>query len=505
MHKLIVTSAVIMFFLGTAGAQSSYQPYLLGLRTAGMGGAAAAFGSDSAMSWVNPAGMARSRDGTLSVSANAYTLEELLSYDYYSMSDQVRQSLGIPMDASRSEMSSYQFSAFPSSLSYTLSLGLKGDHVLALSVIVPYKRSMKRFTDWILNIGGVNYLMQETDRRVFTQYEIGPTYALRLEKITLGLSVFFRYVPGAMDWSSDSIWFAPGNVNFNPSQNRARTKSYDLDFVGGVQLGPFWGGFYAGLSIHSPSVHVGGSFRAESQSYISGNDPDTNEAIADVYFNEISEDDYNFATPFWLTVGLGYEREDSFALSLDVSCFLPYEFTSLSGTQYNSHISSQNLNPGGPETHVLTDALDFSTDWSRKTIVNVNLGAEYVVTSRLVLRAGFFTDFSPEQLPGEMEREMGDVGRYAIDRFGGTLGVAYTGNSTQFQISLVFLGGLGKIVGYRMSQVDSNANVSIDFPLREIASNTYMLVFSGELDTRRIFKNAKDVIKEEQQNFTSSE
>ena len=96
------------------GRDINRQPYLLGERASGMGGAFIALSGDAAATWYNPAGLAGIRKAGVSLSASAYQLA-LESYTGI---------LDIQTDDGRldADLNSQAISTFPSSLIYVVPL-----------------------------------------------------------------------------------------------------------------------------------------------------------------------------------------------------------------------------------------------------------------------------------------------------------------------------------------------------------------------------------------------
>jgi hypothetical protein len=499
----IIGMMISVIGLGRSSAQDNYRPYVLGLRTAGMGGAATAFGQDSAMAWINPAGLAKAGNNTFAMSANTYMLEQFAVNDYFTASEAFRFEQGLSENFAQASLDSSRISVFPSCISYILQLDTAGDMMLGLSLIVPYQGSQRKHQKSLLNLGSVVWRNEYVETRHSIHYEIGPSLAMRWGIISLGASAFFRYTPIEMEQFSDTSLVSPTirGVAFGPLMGNARGSSYDLDFVAGAQLGPIAGGLYMGLTLHSPSVHLGGSVSFyENYNYFAGQNVDTGENDFSYTHSTLSDNDLEVRTPFWLSFGLGYEKSGSFALAADVSYYLPYSYVSQSGTQLYTTISSQAIEGN----NVNTSSVDFSTETSRQGVINANLGIEFFLSPRIVLRVGGFTDFAARDIVALEERNSYDVGTYSVDRFGGTLGVAYSGDSSQFQLALMYLGGLGDIIAMQLDQIAMTADSGMQYPERDIAFNSYMLVFSGQIDAGLIFNKVKRAIVEEYHHASSA-
>ena len=103
------------------GVWSNYRPVLLGGRTAAMGGTGVAFGTDSAMPVLNPAGLAAIDKHNISLSASLYSLSAVDVKDYYSGSDEPIDPLfanQITEEPDQQYRTQY-FDAFPSSFVYS--------------------------------------------------------------------------------------------------------------------------------------------------------------------------------------------------------------------------------------------------------------------------------------------------------------------------------------------------------------------------------------------------
>ena len=493
-RKVCLSVVFVLSFSGLARAQYTYQPYVLGLRTAGMGGAAAAFGHDSAMGWLNPAGFARLDQGHLSLSANVGMVEQVRVDRYFSVSEPLAGKLGISTSEARTGFNSSEVTVFPNSIAYVLPIGDEDKHFLAFSVLVPYQRNRNIASNITWDFAGTKMRARETTTVRDIQYEIGPSYAGRFGKVAVGISALARFFQADKETNlSQHSWSAQLRaMSMSTTTAKGRGRLLGLDAVAGIQLGPY-SGLSFGLAAHAPSVSISGSYSHSSEglySYVQeGVD---GEATLDA--REFETDNFTMKTPAWFTFGIGYEKEESFALAADVSYYLPV-------SEYSMVKGDEEILSLDTTRSAFTLLYDSSLDVKRQleSTFNVNVGVEVFLSERLILRAGYFSDFTPaKEFPESYERSFQDMGSIRVDRHGGTFGLGYKGRSTEFQLSFMFLGGVGDLIGWEIWEHPQDPNLFMHlFPERDIAFNTFMIVFSGDISAGSIVDSVKDAVREE--------
>jgi hypothetical protein len=442
-----------------------------------MGGAAVAFGEDGAMPWVNPAGVVRAGRDNLTLSANAWATES------WSAPNMV--AIGGPLAEGSAASTSSTDSFFPSSVSFSLFLDDEFHHVLALSMLVP-NRQLRDLTarvaaDTETTVGKLTHFQ----KREFTQYEFGPSYSFMAGMFSFGLSTFLRYLPLDFSQFVDSTGYTTtASFMLTPQSWKVSASSLDLDIAAGVQAGPFLGGFYAGASLHSPSIHLSGSFQQEYSKQVSysGLDQFTVErGSADVPA-------FVLRTPLWFSVGAGYQVSGKYAFAVDVSVYLPQSrYANVSDVQV-----VQVFERGQP---FRTEGRDLVLESEQALTVNVSAGAEVHVLERLALRAGFFTDLAANAEVGDNGLQE-DVGNSHVDRFGGSLGLGYAGTTAQFQLSLMYLFGTGDMMAMNGALADTGI-LDTSFSPLEVTTHTFMVAFSGRVDLGVIFANIRSAFNEE--------
>lgn len=463
-----------------AAAQSNYHPHPLGIRTAGMGGAAAAFGTDSAMPFLNPAGIAGNKGYWLALSANVAAYNSFSVENYYSLDE------AFDFDVEETPLTGVGLDIFPSSALVGLPLDAEGTHFFAISTIVPYGHSAQSIfgleldPDPALNLR----LLDEEDARALF-YHVGPTYAVKLDdKLRAGVSIFARFVSFDADTSleTSSYDLNTGDVTFSPTEIRLRAQSQDLVITSGVQVGPF-SGFSFGASLRTPSIHLSGSSRQDSRSFGGSSTSDQNQRTNVVEIDEVTLEgsDWRSRTPLSFTLGAGFEDPGTFAIAADVSFFLPvgpYVYS-------EGFMDRLELADGRPAMLVREE---FSFEEEKAAVVNVNLGAEVALSDSFLLRGGFYTDFSNRSIPEE--RTSADLGTASIDRFGATLGLAYAGQRTNLQLGVIYRRETGHRVGWVIG-------AEPDYPDRAHSGDGVLLAFSGELDASTLLSLAEAVARQD--------
>lgn len=489
-----VIISVVLLLSAPARAQN-FQPYVFGLRTAGMGGSAVAIGYDSAMPWLNPAGLARTESDTFTVAANAFYWKRVDIPRFYSVSDEARVMLGLEPDATTGGYRLEGANLFPTSLAYLLHFGEKGEHIVALSYISPLNDAKHIESIFRLDFGTNKALSKMVGTSLRKQDDFGASYALKVGWLTAGVSAFLRRYQyradiQSSDYQFDSYLNAVSGIDM---QGRSRGTSWDVDLVAGAQAGPFLGGLSLGLAIHSPSLHLSGSFNDLTQYVVASTQPVREYSATSI---TLDADVYEERTPLWLTAGIGYERPGAFAVSVDASVYLAQDYTNTHGLEERTVV--MNDDTGHPGQYVITDSQIVDIPAGSKAGFNVNAGVEVFLNPRIALRAGFFTDLTmAKDFPSEGMRTQAHAGLTRINRYGGTFGVAYAGSWSQFQLCAMFIGGIGDMIGSQVTYNASTGQQGWAFPTTDVASNTFLLVFSGEVDTGVLYSSIRSAVEEE--------
>lgn len=267
----LAAAAVALLCASSASAER----LALGGRTASMGGAAAAWGRDSAMSFVNPAGFGRVPRLSLSLSASLYRYEHITVDRFFKPGslDPVLESLTGEPDVHGNELTSSQFSAFPGAASLLWHHG--GDepdaahHVLSLSAVVLRNRQRAFSGDFSLGFpGDTSFNDSLAATLVTTEYRFGPGYALRLGRVNFGASLFLSYLTSTTTHTSEI--FSSRSDGFISSERNeyARATAWGFQPVLGVQV-EATPTLAFGVAFSPPSWHLTGDLETQGRTRFS--------------------------------------------------------------------------------------------------------------------------------------------------------------------------------------------------------------------------------------------
>ena len=394
-----------------------YENVPTGSRTAAMGGAGIAGGSDSAMPLLNPAGLALIPGSIASLSASLYQLGFSSIPNYISDNDTVQGRYG-SLQVSQRGVASTEFGSFPSGLTYFLHLGPgKAPMTIAASLSVP-RNVNRRF---LLNTEflGDGVSVKETLSTIVqeTSYMAAASWGGAFGDLRLGVSLLGTYT-SVLRTADRSQLVVLGTTNFFRSQVKA-ARSID-SFDGGLMIGAQYDvaeWLQLGISIRSPSLHLLGSFTSSvDQTQVDG---DLGPTITSI------QADGDGTRGFPLRIGAGAQLHgDSWSLAIDGVVFMPRskEYR-LVGKQVLSDLGDdQALRPDQSE--------DIESAIPTQLVVNVSVGFEYQITESNWLRLGVFTSQSAVKSASEqladlpMQRINPDlVFQFPIDRFGASVGL----------------------------------------------------------------------------------
>jgi long-subunit fatty acid transport protein len=406
---LLLTALFTLFQIPLQADDGNYQNYILGERTAGMGGAGAATSCDLDSAFYNPSGLGFVTASRLSLSASLYGIYNL----------KIRDGLG-----TNKNFRVREFESIPSTFGSILNLS--EELTVAFSAFVP---------------DNINYNHQEVYSRTVTpvpgqfqseyfsftvddqQLWIGPSLGYRINRrLSLGLSLFavYRSLVKKQAWTFLST----------DEQNKivsVTDRRYDVDYTNYSILGIF-GTQYAlsdrlrlALVVQTPSINLTGDGEF---TYASGRENRVNHGDHLASRNKI---------PTKITIGAAFCKPKEYALEADLSYYLPTSFIELKGRDDWT---------GG----------EFCLRLRRRPVVNFNLGAEYYFIENYPARLGFFTNLSsspdpdPEG-PGSPEQ---------IDMYGLTASVGNESEHTTINFGVNYVWGSGKTLG-----VDDDLNYRV--------------------------------------------
>ncbi len=441
----------------------------LGGRTATMGGAGIAAGNDSAMPYLNPAGIAGVPGDVLAISASihAYSTREVTS----PFAPRGFASLFGRVTDRQDRVESSGGFEIPSAVAYFKHLGPADGvhHVVGVALVIP---TVQRFT----MVGGASARFPELPgsyseslslSRTQTDTYLGPTYGLSLGEVRLGASVFGLYRQRSFSGSSAVAIDALGIVGRSKSVQTAEIQAVSLVPVFGAQL-EVTRDLWVGASVAVPGVPITGRFDATGV---------TQQILADPTGAQLLEESTTSVgsvavrTPLRLGVGVAWDDRRTFSAALDGSM----AFATARSLVIDS-ATTVNASRTGDSTRIFVRDERITAD----TIQAIGFagGVEAVVNPGLAVRAGVFLDASTApHFDDPPVRE--DLFHVRYDRIGGTLGVGILAGAFDSTIGLAYARGSGKIVVGDATSEDAFL-ASTFVPVRQPTSeHTLFLVLSG--------------------------
>ncbi len=317
--------------------ESNYQPFIVGDRAAGMGGAVIATADGMDACFYNPAGLGGETGSSISVNGTLYGFQQFSEENAAYPGDDIQVS---------------SFVTIPTGLSSIHRL--REGTVLAFSMFVPSylnAREIQAFPD------RDHYYNFSQDEQTF-QFGSSIGHVLN-DRWSVGASVFGVYQTASQ---FENIYW--GDYDFSYSAN------YKYSVVGvigtlGVQC-RLDRGWSLGLALTSPSIRLFGDGSAQFSKSTSG---EAAEAES-LYYEDLDADN---GIPALLRFGIGWQDPGVASFGLDMTHHLESRYDWLSGS---------------------VDGHELKYPWKREAVTDVQLGGEYIVNRIYPLRAGFFTSFS---------------------------------------------------------------------------------------------------------------
>jgi hypothetical protein len=399
-----------------AHAGANDQPYPVGERATGMGGAAAALTDDGTAPWYNPAGLGRVRSVGVSASLSAYGVQFDRTPAYYSANGQT------------ASLSGWATVIFPSSLGLVAPLDIgrsaRFEHAVGISVVIPdYERHEVTLSspDPTFPFSGRERLLEQT-------IWVLPSWGACVDR----LFCFGASLAGTYRTSSGQYSAFTNSSSLDPSGFRALTLDEDttqfgIGFQGGLQwrVSPSWS---LGISVRSPIRTLYGTGRLLLvESNIGGT-----AAPREVSDNNLWTD---YRLPLYTRAGVAYDS-GRLALAADLELSMPQDPYAMELGQGGADWVQPRATDGtpiGPPTNLTRLS-------RRKTIINASLGAEKTLSAKFSAQAGAFTDLSgtPDDAsppPDELHPR--------VNRFGLTLGFIRRSVHSTTHIAFVATRGWG--------------------------------------------------------------
>jgi hypothetical protein len=460
-------------FFGTGRAFADRMP--IGGRTATMGGAAVAAGNDSAMPYLNPAGLAGVPGGVFGISATIYGYQRLRVDHYFLPAGYDPQaSYGTPV-ARQNEMSSSVFMELPSSIMYFARSGKLSpatDYKLGLALVSPEVERREMVGNYLgtfpQSSGILNESLGVSLRR--TDYYVGPSVAFGVgESLRLGLSAFAYYsrtsnvTARAYDLSIQSIAAAGGQ------RMSLATTQESVGFVPvvGLQVSPA-SHFWLGAGIALPSLPLWG--RHQEVGSVDAYLPDANGNEIHQRLDTVSLGEYRQESPLRTTLGVAWDDRERFSAALDVTYrakrpkAVEYPLASREVFQRTGEIKRVYNN--GDASHVTLDL---------EQRVDVAVGFEVALGRMFALRAGGFTDFANTP---EITGAGTDLRRIRLDHLGTSLGLGIRVSPLDTTLGAVYMHGIGSMGAWDLTSGVARASGARIVPT-DAEQHSIFFVLSG--------------------------
>ena len=396
--------------------EANYQPYIVGERAAGMGGAVVSTADGMDACYYNPAGLGREKRDSISVNGTLYGLRNFEAKDAAYPGEDL-------------EISS--FATIPTGLSAVRKL--KEGTAASFSVFVPVQssaREIKAFPD------RQHYYNFSQDGQMLL---LGPSVGHAVgERLSIGASVF-----GIYQTASDFENLYWGDHSYTYAANYKYSVVGVIGTVGAqLRVADEWS---VGLAVTTPSGTLAGSGRVQL-SEVQG-DAEVSGADA-IYYDDLDADN---GLPAQVRAGIGWQRPGVGSAGLDLTHHLARNFKWMDGAQ---------------------DGASITIRQEREAVTDVQVGGEYILRKRYPLRAGFFTSFSsaPDL---DVEKTSSPS---QIDLYGVTASIGAVGENVVLNFGLSYVWGRGDAFGSRLDDAgDLRAGIAetSENSLYAFASTTY--------------------------------
>ncbi|HEX6277855.1 MAG TPA: hypothetical protein VFZ53_32655, partial [Polyangiaceae bacterium] len=414
----------------------------IGGRTATMGGAGTAAGNDSAMPYLNPAGLAGVPGDVFAVSASIYAYQRLGIDDFF-------YPKGTPAGFGPGRVESQKVSAgsvieVPTAVMYLKRLNPPESHVQTLagvSLVIPSLELTEVVATQRTEFPGIDGTLVDSGSvsRRRTDYYVGPTYALGIGKgFRLGLSLYALFVQEFESLQFTQFFTAAGGSIVSEMSDKRAVKRSSFAFapIAGMQV-ELAEHVWLGTGVAVPTMHLTGSLEREFEARGGGNDPaDISNATLESIATSVSDGHHYADRPLRLNLGVAYDNRESFSLAADVVYF----------HSRKSALADRGVARGSDRSLGQLPRLyerPYSVDVDVGSVVDFSAGTELVLSQLFALRFGALTGFSNEPTYSVGTAELY---RFRMNRLGGTLGLGITLGSFDTTIGAAYLHSAGDFI-----------------------------------------------------------
>lgn len=373
-----------------AAGEANYQPFIVGERAAGMGGAVSATAEGMDACFYNPAGLGRETRDSISINGTLYGIQNFETKD-----------AAFPGE----DFNISSFATIPTGLSAVRKL--KDGTAVAFSVFVPSQSTAREIQAFLDNEHYYNYSHDEET------LHLGPSIGHVVnDRLSLGASIF-----GVYQTASEFQNLYWGDYSYTYAANYKYSVIGVIGTAGAqLRLTDEWS---AGLTLTTPSVTLSGSGRVQASEV----QADAASAGAGaLYLEDLDADN---GLPARVRIGIGWRRPDVGSAGLDITHHFARDYDWMDGSQDGEPITIRQ---------------------QREAVTDVNLGGEIVVRKRYPIRAGFFTSFSsaPDLDPADPSTPD------RVDLYGLTASVGSVGENVVLNFGVSYVFGDGDAFGSRL-------------------------------------------------------
>ena len=463
----LVGALALLTHASTVRAQN-YREVPIGGRTATMGGAGTAAGNDSAMPYLNPAGMAGVPGGVFAVSASVYSATQRSIPQYFAPTG-FPPGLG-PAVVQTDNVSSSNIANLPSSVMYFKNLSppdAPWRQVLGMSLVIPQMPTLQIQASLRASFpqGPATIALDDTVTTTSTTYYVGPTYAASYgDSLRVGASAHLAYQRVFNSTSSTlNASLMRGTSTFQGLLTDGLS-GHSIAFaptVGAqVRVGPR---MWVGAAFQPPGLPITGSFNSsQTNNTVATAD---NGAPANVGEQGASTGVFHYAPPMHVNAGIAYDNREGFSVAVDAH----YYFARPDAFHQAGLLHDQVSKSG----EIARDSITaFVSNSGTNAVFDVSVGAEYALNSVLAARIGAFTDMAAA--PSVDQPQLSDALTLREDHYGVTAGLGITLGPFDTTTGIVYVRGVGKFVTTDISTTGNSEVAAIDE-----TSNTVVFVLSG--------------------------
>lgn len=410
-------------------AQSNYRDVPLGGRTATMGGVGTASGNDSAMPYLNPAGVSAVPGDVFALSAQVYAWSQRKVDTFFAPAGYGDLSVSNPSDS----FTSTKILSLPSSIMYLKHLSApdaKLRHVVAMSLVSPNQQTFTMSGNSNVLVPSVNGGITQTKNIEYNSSDLytGPTYSLAIgDRLNAGITGYVLYGSNARTTTETFFQYVFNGARTTESVQTTSLNRQTVSLVPIIGLqGKIFDGLRAGLAVAIPSIPLFGKQTIQQQYSIQS-------AGSTKQITTLDSKGFD-NRPTRINAGVSYERKQFFAIGADAHLYLPRK--KATGWEGTSKIVQSQTDSVTREYFK-----DSNTSHDANTVIDISVGGEFWPLSWLAVRGGFFTN----NAPFKKGTSLNDMNNIEMDRLGGTLGLGFLAGSFETTVGAVFQHGSGKI------------------------------------------------------------